>query len=148
MKPSWILRFDAAAFGARVACLGQQVEAIVSAIDLVLPSLNWFAGDVECSGRQIVSGREPTPAFVGETQTLRTKLSGVDQFGSGVLVGTRPECRDPRFREGGLWTEDEEFADLEDAVVEIRMFDTSYISVASTDERIRTQLLGARWSST
>jgi hypothetical protein len=80
---------------------------------------------------------DPGPAF----------LRGVDQFGSGVLVGVSAECRDPHFRQGGLWTEDDEFADLEDPVVEIRMFDTSYISVASTDESLRTQLMGARWCS-
>jgi hypothetical protein len=35
-----------------------------------------------------------------------------------------------------MWTEDEEVADLGDAIVEIRAFDTTYISISASDPRI------------
>lgn len=59
----------------------------------------------------------------------------VDQFISGVFAGVPKEIDAPRFRDGGLWSEDhgEDAADLGDSVIEIRAFDTSWIEIASHD---------------
>lgn len=57
----------------------------------------------------------------------------VDQFESGVFAGVPSVIAQPVFRAGGLWTEDEEAADLGDAAVEVRAFDTSYWSIATAD---------------
>lgn len=57
----------------------------------------------------------------------------VEQFSSGVFVGVPPAIERPTFRDGGLWTEDEEAADLGDAAIELRAFDTSYWSVAAAE---------------
>jgi hypothetical protein len=45
-----------------------------------------------------------------------------------------------RFRPGGLWTEDEEDADLCDALVEVRAFDTTYVSVATNDDAVADRI--------
>jgi hypothetical protein len=64
----------------------------------------------------------------------------VTQFESGVFVGVPSECLNPRFRTGGLWTEDEEDADLCDAFVEVRAFDTTYVSVATNDDAVAARI--------
>jgi len=82
----------------------------------------------------------PTPATIGDSADAVGKVAAVDQFESGVFMGVRPSRTPPQFRDGGVWTEDEEMADLGDAIVEVRAFDTTYVSVASTDHAIRRRL--------
>ncbi len=57
-----------------------------------------------------------------------------------VFVGVSPTTTEPRFRAGGLWTGDSETADLGDALIELRAFDTSYWSVAIADPGLGQQL--------
>ena len=65
----------------------------------------------------------------------------MDQFVSGVFAGVPRGIETPRFRPGGLWTEDEDTADLYDSVVEVRAFDTCYFLITSNDEALREHLL-------
>jgi hypothetical protein len=60
--------------------------------------------------------------LVGDTQALIRAALNVEQFESGVFVGVRHSLEQPAFRTGGLWTEDEDAADLGDAIVEVRAF--------------------------
>ncbi|MCG8424203.1 MAG: hypothetical protein MJE77_40440 [Proteobacteria bacterium] len=139
MKPTRVVHFGADAFGTQAACLGQQVAAIVASIDKVLPNLRWYAADVECTGAQFTH-RTPTAVGVGDADAFMHVALQVDQFTSGVFVGIPVDLAQPRFREGGLWTDDDESADLGDAVVEVRAFDTTYVSVASTNEALLHRL--------
>jgi hypothetical protein len=77
--------------------------------------------------------KSPVPKLFGEGETLITAVAKVDQFLSGVFAGIPADIAAPRFRAGGLWTKDEELADIGDAFVEVRTFDTSFISVATAD---------------
>ena len=135
-----VLRLRSVAFGTEAACLGSHVAAVVGAIGGPLPELCWYAADVECTGIQFVSRRSPVPVRVGDTDSMRRAAHGVQQFTSGVFVGVPPGHLYPRFRQGGLWTDDDELADLGDALVEVRAFDTTYISVASAHEQILCSL--------
>lgn len=138
--PLRVLRFDRKAFGSATVCQGRHIAAVVAAIEAVRPGLVWHASDVRCVGEQLLESRGPLPLLVGTSSLLARKASGIEQFQSGVFVGTPSERKVPRFREGGLWTEDDEMAELGDAVVELRAFDTSYISVASSDEAVLNAL--------
>jgi hypothetical protein len=90
------------------------------------------------------------PELIGDTKVLASAAQTVAQFESGVFAGVSSRCLNPRFRSGGLWTEDEEAADLGDVLVELRAFDATYISVATNDvelaERIAKEL-GGVWAS-
>lgn len=141
MAPFWVLKLDRHAFSdARAACQGRQVAAVVAAIEAAMPGLIWYAADVQCLGSSFLPRRDPIPARVGDGATMIRAAELVDQFESGVFVGIRPGRTNPGFRDGGLWTEDDELADLGDSVVEIRAFDMTYISVASRDEVLRRKL--------
>ena len=42
---------------------------------------------------------------------------------------------------GGMWTEDEEGADMGDGIVEVRTFDTAYIEVAGISASVVHEVL-------
>lgn len=133
MRPGKIVRLGPEAFGGQASCLGTHLVGLLRAIEALHPQLKWYVADVQTIGSSPTARREPVPTFVGDTEALIQAAQQVDQFESGVFAGVPESLDDPVFRSGGLWTEDEDAADLGDAVVEIRAFDTSYWSVASAD---------------
>ena len=135
MRPTRVLRFKADTFSSQYVCLGSQVAKVVDRVGVFVPELRWYMADVEYIGAPSIA-RTPTPIAVGNTYTFVRFARRVEQFVSGVFVGVSAHIADPQFRQGGLWTEDEEASDLGDAMVEVRSFDFTYISVASTDEAL------------
>lgn len=133
MRPRNVVRLEPAAFQTELPCLGGQLVAIVQQIQEILPGLRWYVADVQTIGPSPVPRRAPTPVLVGDATAMIEAAQRVDQFESGVFAGVPSESAPPAFRAGGLWTEDEQAADLGDAAVEVRAFDTSYWSIATAD---------------
>lgn len=142
MTPSWIGRFAAHDFvGSATACEGRQIALVLRAVAEVAPDLVWFGSDVRGPGSSFWSRfRGPYPGRVGLADEAAREAEAVSQFESGVLVGVPASVARPRYRDGGVWTEDADDADLGDGVVEIRAFDTSYVMVATTSAEVRTRL--------
>jgi hypothetical protein len=136
MRPRDIIRLEPAAFGSVTCCLGEQLVALLRTIHELRPDLKWYVADVQTIGPSPVARREPTPTFIGDAGALVQEARLVDQFESGVFAGVPSSIDRPVFRAGGLWTEDEEVADLGDAAVEVRAFDTSYWSIATADPNL------------
>jgi hypothetical protein len=136
MRPREIIHLGPAAFGDTTACLGQQLIELLRAIEAVQPGLKWYGADVAAVGPSPMPLREPVPSLIGDTEALIQAARLVVQFESGVFVGVPDSLRAPAFRIGGLWTEDEDDADLGDAVVEVRAFDTSYWSIGTADAKL------------
>lgn len=144
MTPTWIGRFGSHEFAEPpTACQGPQVAMLVRAVAEVAPGLTWYASDVLAPGVPFWSQfRGATPGLVGLAADVAREAEVVPQFESGVLVGVPDRVTQPRFRDGGVWTEDEEGADLGNGVVEIRAFDTKYILVTTTLSKVRAHLGG------
>jgi hypothetical protein len=53
-----------------------------------------------------------------------------------VFVGVLPEHTPPRLRDQSIWTDDDDDADLGDATVEVRAFDTTHILVITSDPKV------------
>lgn len=144
MLPSMIIKLDQSCFSHDAAmCTGPQVAAVISAVGEVFGPLSWFVADLDYVG---TSALPRTPGgearVIGSGDRLPEMVAGVDQLLSGVFFGVFPMVKEPRLREA--WTEDEEGADLCDAIVEIRAFDTTHIEIAGVDgEAIRK--VGARF---
>jgi hypothetical protein len=137
VKPIGVLQLSRDHFpGSQAACEGAQIAKVILAVDRVAPLLRWYVADVMSIGEQITETRDPYPKPIGSAKNLIGATSRVEQFERGVFVGVPQQIVAPQFREGGLWTEDEQQADLGDSIVEIRAFDTSYIEILSTDVRI------------
>lgn len=141
MRPHEIVHLGPAAFGSETSCLGQQLVGLLRVIEVLHPHLKWYVADVQTIGPSPTPRREPVPNLVGDTEALIKAARKVEQFESGVFVGVPPSLDRPVFRTGGLWTEDEDAADLGDAIVEVRAFDTSYWSIATTDTKLARGVL-------
>lgn len=135
MKPIYVLHLYADAFNEHCACLGSQVASVAGKLGESVSNLQWYVSDVEYIGEQSIK-RSPNPIAMGDTTTFVHFAENVEQFTSGVFVAVPSHVTEPRFRQGGLWTEDEDESDIGDAVVEIRAFDYTYIIVAFADEHL------------
>ncbi len=97
---------------------------------------HWYYGDVETNSPSPFA-REPGMHQISSIDQLIKIAEGVDQFQRGVFVAS-PHAT-PRFRPN-LNTEDPEFADLGDADIEIRAFDTTYFELYVRDEELARDL--------
>lgn len=139
MLPTWTGRFGAREFGdSPTACQGRQVALVIRAVAKAVPGLVWYASDVLAPGAPFWTRfQRSTPARAGLSDEAAREAEVVPQFESGVFVGVPDRVTDPQFRNGGVWTEDEDDADLGDGVVEIRAFDTDYILVTASSPEVR-----------
>lgn len=141
MLPREIVHLGPEAFGSETSCLGEQLVRLLQVIQELHPELKWYVADVQTIGLPLSSRREPVPSLFGDTEALLQEVRKVEQFESGVFIGVPHSLDRPAFRNGGLWTEDEEAADLGDAVVEVRAFDTSYWLIATADTQLARHVL-------
>ena len=141
MKPRRVVHFYPKAFGSAVVGLPWQLAELVATIENVHPGLRWYVADAQTIGPFPLSHREPRATLAGDSDALIRAIARVEQFESGVFAGVPGELDHPAFRSGGLWTEDEEKADLGDAIVEIRAFDTSCWSVGTNDAEILSSVV-------
>lgn len=136
MRPREIVHLEPACFGHPISGEGPQLVAILQCVNDLLPDLLWYVADVDANGRFPIPRQDPTPVRFGDTRTLAEAAQQIVQFESGVFAGVPSSVSQPVFREGGLWTEDEDTADLGDAVVELRAYDAAYWFVATIDPDI------------
>jgi hypothetical protein len=99
----------------------------------LLPTVHWYVADVQLTGSYAKDWESRIPMRIADTAQMLARVAQIDQFESGVFLAVPSEVVTPMFRGRELWTDDEDFAELGDAVIEIRAFDTSYISVSSAD---------------
>ena len=131
--------------GASVVGTGDQAALIVACLGEPRPDLVWWVSDCRFVGSSSLPRTGAEPRLVGTTEQLLALLPEVEQFDSGVFLGVESGVPTPRCREGGVWTEDPEGADLGDAVVEVRVFDYTWFEVmsdASLVGRIRVRFVG------
>ena len=136
MRPSNIVHLGPDIFRSVTSCLGEQLVSLLRIIQEVHPDLKWYAADVDANGPLPVPRGEPTPILIGDATALIEIAHRVNQFNSGVFVGVPSRIEKPTFRAGGLWTEDEDAAELGDATIEVRAFDWSYWSIATADPNL------------
>ena len=138
MAATQCIHFTAENFGATFACLGEQVARVVQAVAKTRTSLTWYGADILPTGIVAPHLSEGMPTLIGNTEQLVSICSKVDQFSSGVFLAIDSSILQPRFRAGGVNTEDDEDAgtQLGDCLVEVRAFDFSYIAVLSKDSRL------------
>jgi len=140
MQPRHIIHLGPETFRHEAACLGKQLVQLLRLIHDIHPRLTWYVADVQNTGYQLLQRHQSTPTSIGDTAALIVAATKVDQFESGVFAGILENIAEPRFRDGGLWTEDDDFADLGDAIVEIRAFDTAYWLIATVDAEVMARV--------
>lgn len=116
-------------------CLGKQLVSILEVLNpLFKPT--WYVADVEINGpMHFKFGLEGwIPKRLGNTLEVIKLAQGVDQFLSGVFFALPMDVGPTWNRE--FATEDDLFRDLEEAILEIRAFDTSYFEIYTSDLQI------------
>ena len=137
MRPVLSLHFGSEFFsGSVTACQGVHIAEVIRLVGAMQPELRWYVADVRTTGCKLPFESTSFPLYIGDTDALINMTLCVEQFESGVFAAVPHSVAHPCFRNGGLWTEDDDLADLGDAVVEIRAFDTTYVSVASGDAEL------------
>ena len=118
-----------------VNCLGEQLIEILDFIELypAIKDAIWYASDLDSSPipECIRKFGDFIPKKVGNTRDLITICQHVDQFLSGIFLAFSKDVGDHLNEEFG--TEDKEFRDIGDAVLEIRAFDTTFLEVYTND---------------
>lgn len=124
----------------QVICLGSQLILIINVLKKILPLHTWYGADVQAVGKGVadlnVSGFRLK--LIGSDQQFASYCLNISQFIWGVFV-----CIDNGFLSSSIMnveleTEDEPYRPIpcDGILIEIRMFDTSYIEIYSEDESI------------
>ena len=126
-KPKFLVRIK----GKEFSCLGSQLGKILEIINEENENYIWYGADVEINGRRPFKlGLEGwTPKKIGNIKDLVKLCKAVDQFLSGLFFALPLDQGKTWVRE--FSTEDEAFRDMEEAIFEIRAFDTTYFEVYS-----------------
>lgn len=136
MTDTYALRLFPSDFGVVNSGNGEQLSEIVLAAASTTVELIWYYDDVLTLGHSPFAARSESPRFIGDSLTLARAAQQVGQFESGVFAAVLASVSSPRFRVGGLWTEDELDADLGEALIEIRAFDFSYWDIISRNAEL------------
>lgn len=142
MKQLYLLQVGPAQFPDDPAvCLGSQLQVLLSVISLGIPNFLWFAADVEVnqSPTSEVTGKGPTPTYVGHTGEITRFAGSVDQFLSGVFLAVE-EGAVRELQALQFFTDDPQFREIEPAEIEIRAFDTSFLEVYANRTEYLTNL--------
>lgn len=120
--------------GGHICCLGSQLASIVSVLGQSLGDVVWYAADVDSIGVVLPICKQ-SPCLIGHSNRLIELVEHIDQFLRGVFLAVDPQKTNPQFR-SDIDTEDSIEADLGDALVEIRAFDTTFFEILTNKEQI------------
>jgi hypothetical protein len=119
--------------GQSVSCTGLQLVEILMILKVRLTDHRWLIADVSTN-----DGKIPAEIIFGQlsiissTEELIEISSNIDQYLSGIFLSIPMRINNPRMRIL-LDTEDDPTLDLEDSILEIRAFDTTYFEVYSSE---------------
>lgn len=115
-------------------CLGSQLISVIDVLKKILPAHMWYGADVQSVGKKRVnlnlSGFQLKS--IGSDEQFISYCLNISQFIWGVFVCVSKVCLPSNVE---LGTEDEPFRSIpcNGVLIEIRMFDTSYIEIYSED---------------
>ena len=124
-----------------ISCTGEQLLILIRELSENIDSCLWYLADVSLlSPIKEWKGFESTqPKLLGGTDKLNTYVNKVDQFLSGVFLAIVSKDKIIRWS-NDYETENDQFRDIESAILEIRAFDTSYFEIYSTEKRFIEKL--------
>ncbi|CUI18075.1 hypothetical protein PNK_p0021 (plasmid) [Candidatus Protochlamydia naegleriophila] len=136
-EENYLTRLSNNSFNNNTVCLGRQVVEIIEFLEDFLPSLIWYGSDISITANADTILLDEkftlyTPTKIGTSYDFKKESDKVVQFLSGVFIASEKKILWPNNLKIG--TEDL-FRPIEmnDIILEIRAFDTSYFEVYSDD---------------
>ena len=129
-----------------VACLGSQLVRILDTINPFIENVTWYASDIDANIEPAFFSnfKGALPKKIGNTSDLVKLCRNVPQFLSGVFLAFLKDQGE--YLSNKYSTEDKEFRDIGDAILEIRAFDTSYYKIYANNfsviEKIANEFYG------
>jgi hypothetical protein len=118
-----------------VSCTGSQLIRILEVIRSFLKDSDWYIADISANNSLSYSfpfSNSDLPLRVGDIDDLIQFTTQVDQFFSGIFLCVPSSIPNPTWSRS-FDTEDEPTEDLEDALIEIRAFDTTYFEIYTSN---------------
>ncbi len=118
-----------------IACLASSVSILVN---LVADHIDgyWYGSDMSFYSKCDLSPFEGNPPRrIGGADYLLSLLAKTGQFESGVLLLF--PCDKGEVLDRAYFTEDEEYRDIGDAILEIRFFDTNFYEIYGRSNDLR-----------
>ncbi|RJG26978.1 hypothetical protein [Paenibacillus thiaminolyticus] len=138
-KPEFVLRIVKTKETQQFSCLGEQLAEILSVIYEQTEACNWYAFDVDFNTPHSEHFFTSPFCRIDSIERLINNSKMVDQFLSGVFIAIKGEVAEWNL-EHLPTTEEEEGLQHEQAVVEIRAFDTSYFEVYGLESKVKEKL--------
>lgn len=115
-----------------VCCTGRQTALLLQKLNELHSGTVWYASDLVWSTG--VVGESGTPIRLGDYNKTRKILGSIDQFQFGILLGFE-EGNLPKNFKAKHFTEDMPYSENEGALIEVRLFDTTYFEVYFSDAK-------------
>ena len=134
--PKYLMRLDKKIFSHdQIVCLGSQLKSIIQNLSLLIEPHVWFGADVDALSP--IPQKLGIDSFqlrkIGDSYSLINLCENIDQFLSGVFIAIKEKSQNFISSEIFVGTEDEQYRslNLDEIIIEIRAFDTSYFEVYS-----------------
>jgi hypothetical protein len=115
-----------------VSCTGVQLTEILRVLQDQLVDCKWLVADITSNDRRIPSEMVSSKfRLINSTEELMNISIGIDQYLSGIFLAIPKHINELNIRRV-LETEDIPTIDMEDSIVEIRAFDTTYFEIYSS----------------
>lgn len=134
---NFLLRLDGDLLSSEgVSCTGLQLIKILKCFENFLPRCNWYAADMSANNvvMELSPFSEPFPKCLESFEQLLYLSFQVDQFYSGIIFAVPEETKVLFWPDRSYITDDFPEKLLGEAIIELRLFDTSYFEIYSSEE--------------
>lgn len=118
-------------------CTGRQIATILSALEVlpVLTECDWYAGALDGYGLRIPEFEEAVLKPVPNTPGFIEQIAAVPQLLDGIIVAV-PRTQEPAIGSDFVSADGPEGRVVANSLVEVHVFDTTWIEIYSDDETL------------
>lgn len=126
--------------GNKASCTSEQLQEIIYAISSVVTG-TWYCADIELIWYKdkMPEAIDKSPKKIGSTAEVINYIEADNQFLSGVFLLFDDSKK--LINSMVIYTEDDYYQKYDDEILQIRLFDTSYIILSYTNRKIEKVLV-------
>jgi hypothetical protein len=123
----------------QLCCTGKQVERVILLVENCCGPVDWYVADLFPT---IAEVKEYKNSFqiAGSTAVVASQVATIRQFESGVFTAVSA-CNPSHDLRSEVYTDDDVQSKLGCSLIELRLFDFSYIELISGDSKLLEKIL-------